>query len=359
MGFEMSDRPSLSVVVPVLNGMTVLPSCLEALATSDLPRDRWELVVVDDGSTDGTRDLAEQHADRVVVVDDGPKGPAFARNRGSESASGEILLFIDADVCVHPDTLRRTVDLFEDPSITAAFGAYDDDPAVPGFMSQYRNLLHRYVHLQGAGDAETFWAGCGAVRRQAFLEVGGYDASTYPRPQIEDIDLGYRLGEAGHRIVLDPSLQVKHLKTWTLRNTVRTDLFDRAVPWVRLLMERERSTDSDANLNVNSSEKLKVALVGLSLLCLLVSIVTVDSRWLAGSLLLAALVLIQNAAMFRWFAHRRGAAFAMAVMPMNLLYYAISGTAVVIGTASHYLSGRRRRSSLAPLRSATHGGNGA
>jgi len=355
----MKGAPDLSVIVPVLNGMSVLPHCLEALAASDLDRSRWELIVVDDGSTDDTRDLAGRHADLVLFVDRGPKGPAFARNRGSERASGDVLLFIDADVCVHPDTLSRTVALFKDATVGAAFGAYDDHPAVPGFMSQYRNLLHRYVHLQGAGDAETFWAGCGSVRRTVFLEVGGYDADTYPRPQIEDIDLGYRLGEAEHRIVLDPSIQVKHLKTWTLGNTVRTDLFDRGVPWVQLLMEKERRTDTESNLNVNTTEKLKVALVGLSLACAGLGLLLLDVRWLAASVVASALVLVQNLPMLSWFGRRRGLLFAVKVMPMNLLYYAISGFSVVIGTARHLRSGRARRGALSPLQQARLDGDTA
>ena len=184
---------ALTIIVPALNGEGVLPRCFAALDASSLPRSEWELIVVDDGSTDQTAALAAKVADRVVTVVDGPKGPAFARNRGAEFARGEVILFVDADVCVHPDALERTRDLFAgDPTIGSAFGSYDDHPGEPDFLSQYRNLYHRFVHLQGEGDAETFWAGCGAVRRTAFEDVDGYDADRYPRPQIEDIDLGVR-----------------------------------------------------------------------------------------------------------------------------------------------------------------------
>ena len=76
------------------------------------------------------------------------------------------MVFFDADVLVRPDTLTRYAVLFaNEPTVAAAFGAYDDRPTEPGAVSQYRNLLHHFTHLSNAGEAYTFWAGCGAVRR--------------------------------------------------------------------------------------------------------------------------------------------------------------------------------------------------
>jgi glycosyltransferase involved in cell wall biosynthesis len=143
---------------------------MDALAASDLPREFWELIVVDDASTDGTAGLAAGYADAVIRLTGRPSGPSYARNRGAEVARGEVLVFVDADVCVHRDTLRRFAWVFVDePGVDAAFGSYDDQPPAPGLVSQYRNLLHHHIHQQSAGEAETFWAGCGAVRRQVPL----------------------------------------------------------------------------------------------------------------------------------------------------------------------------------------------
>ena len=83
-------------------------------------------------------------------------------------------------------------------------------------VSQYRNLLHHFVHQEGNPEASTFWAGCGAVRRAAFDAVAGYDEARFRRPSIEDIELGYRLRRAGYRIRLDRDLQCTHLKRWRL-----------------------------------------------------------------------------------------------------------------------------------------------
>src|SRR5690349_17222010 len=123
-----------------------------------------------------------------------------------------------------------------DPALVAVFGAYDDDPRHPGLTSRYRNLLHHHVHSGAAGEAETFWAGLGAIRREAFEAAGGFDAERFPQPSIEDIELGARLRRGGARIVLDPSIRGRHLKAWTPWSMVRTDLTRRGIPWTRLLL---------------------------------------------------------------------------------------------------------------------------
>src|SRR6185436_15848936 len=100
-------NPYLSVIVPAHNSVAVLDRCLTALASSGLPRESWELIVVDDGSTDATELVAARYADVAVRLAGNPHGPAYARNRGAEASRGEVLVFVDADVVVHPDTLAR------------------------------------------------------------------------------------------------------------------------------------------------------------------------------------------------------------------------------------------------------------
>jgi glycosyltransferase involved in cell wall biosynthesis len=120
----ISTHPFLSVILPVYQGSTVLPRSLQALAESDLPRECWELIVVDDGSTDDTASIAARYADRVVRLPGKKRGPAYARNRGFEVSRGECLVFVDADVIVHRDTLRRFMDVFlSEPDVGAVFGS--------------------------------------------------------------------------------------------------------------------------------------------------------------------------------------------------------------------------------------------
>ena len=335
--------PLLSVIVPAHNAAALLPLSLGALLGNDLPRSRWELIAVDDASSDDSGAVAARFADRVVTLAGSPHGPGYARNRGVEASRGEWVVFIDADVVVHPDTLRRFAEaIAADPAINAVFGAYDDCPVEPGFLSQYRNLLHRYVHLTGAGRAETFWAGCGAVRRSAFAAVGGFDERRYRRPQIEDIELGYRLRDQGGSILLDPGIQGAHLKHWRFSGSVKTDVLDRGIPWVRLLLERRR-LGPQTHLNVTGSERAKTLLVGLALALLLLGGVTTRRSALLAGVFLLLVIVVWNLPLFAWFARQRGERFAVAVIPMNLWYYVMSGVSVVAGVALHLLEGSPHR----------------
>ena len=182
-------RPVISIIIPVYNSADHLRRCLAALRASDYPH--YECLVVDDGSTDESATVAAQLDARVLTLPGGPYGPAHARNEAAKAAEGDILFFIDADVVIHSDMLRKVAQAFEgDPSIAAVFGSYDTQPAENNFVSQYKNLFHHFVHQHANREATTFWTGCGAVRRAVFLALGGFDAQRYRRPSIEDIEFG-------------------------------------------------------------------------------------------------------------------------------------------------------------------------
>lgn len=341
-------RPSLSVVVPVRDGGHDFERCLRRLRDSALAD--FELIVVDDGSTDDSAAVAEQ-AGAVVVRLDRPHGPAAARNRGAREAAAPLIFFLDADVAVHPETLGRALARFaDDPGLSALFGSYDDTPQAPGLVSQYRNLLHHFVHQQGdfrddIRPAHTFWTGCGVIRREVFLTFGGFDPRLYPRPAIEDIELGYRLTRAGHRIVLARDVQATHMKQWSLAEMIRTDIFRRGVPWM-LLIRRSGTVETD--LNVKATQKLCVALTGLSLASAAVGLLAAIAG-LPGAAGLSAIaaagvaaIVGLNRAFFVFLTRRKGWPFAVAAIPLQLVYYCCCGLSVVIAV-SHWNLGRIRR----------------
>src|SRR5262249_48591353 len=156
------------------------------------------------------------------------------------------------DVCAHPDTLARVTAAFAaEGAPEALFGSYDTSPGAANLISQYKNLLHHYVHQRAPDEAETFWSGCGAIRRDLFLAAGGFDEA-YARPCIEDIELGARLRRAGRRIVVRKDVQVTHLKRWDLWGLVRSDVWDRGVPWTELALREGRFP---AVLNLEASQR--------------------------------------------------------------------------------------------------------
>jgi hypothetical protein len=320
----------LSVIVPVSNGEEYLARCLAALQASHLDRSLWELIVVDAASTDRSAALAAQVADDVIRLPV-PARASVARNRGAQRARGEILVFVDADVCVHPDALGLMVEcLSQAPAVSAVFGAYDVTPAAPGFVSQYRNLLHHYVHRRDAGPAVTFWTGLGAVRRKAFALVGCFDDR---QTMLEDVELGYRLSDRGYRIELRPDIQGTHLKRWTLARMMVADVRDRGVPWVRLLL-RGPGKRRPATLNVRLGEKAMTGLMASALLLTPVWIVSGVSDWeyIAGAAL--ALLLAGNMPFTVWLARERGWLFALGSVPLRLLYYVLNVVSLGVGVLS-------------------------
>lgn len=324
----MTREPFFSVVTPVLDGGAVFVICLEALERSSF-RD-FEHLVVDDGSTDDSVARARSHGARVLSTT-GRRGPAAARNLGAREARGRYLLFVDADCEVHPDTLDRAAEIFTaDPELGALFGCYDDRPAAGGLVSQFKNLMHRFVHLDGVGEASTFWAGCGAVRRDLFLAAGGFDEKRFARPSIEDIELGYRLRDRGVRIRLTPEVEVRHHKRWTLGGLLRTDVRDRGIPWTELLLERGRR---GRELNLGAATRASVALVWLAGLSVLASPVSPPLLAAAAAALLLAVVL--NLGTYRRFRRARGALFALRAIPLHLLYFGYSGLAYLLGCARY------------------------
>lgn len=307
----------VSIIVPVYNNPRDLRECLSALIASADPG--VEIIVVDDASTDDTPSVAAQMGVPMLRLSTN-SGPAAARNYGASQAQGEILLFVDADVVVAPDVVHRVVRLFpEHPDVAAVFGSYDARPRAKGIVSRYRNLLHHFVHQHGNPEASTFWAGCGAIRRSIFLEIGGFDAERFPRA-IEDIELGYRLRRAGHRILLDKALQGTHLKQWTLWSVIRTDISHRAIPWSRLILESKNSPD---DLNLKGEQRLSVALVGLASLCLLFAALRLELLILWAACLLG--VIIVNRKLFQFFFRQQGLVFAIICLPCHLLHYLYSG----------------------------------
>jgi GT2 family glycosyltransferase len=332
-GIRLGARPTICVVVPVHNGGAKFRQCLSALSELDPPPD--DIIVVADADTDGSADLAESFRARVIRLGT-QSGPARARNIGASAVEGDIVLFIDADVVISPDAIAQVGAIFaQRPDMAAVFGSYDDRPGESNFLSQYKNLLHHYVHQTGAEDASTFWAGCGAIRREVFLSLGGFDES-YGRPCIEDIELGYRLKRAGHTIRLCKTLQGKHLKRWDAISLLKTDFFQRALPWTDLIFQ-DRSMVND--LNLNHASRVSVVFVYALLASLL------GAAWrpevLGLSAVLAVSLLALNAALYRFFWSKRGLLFALRAIPWHWLYYVCSGAAFGLGLVRH-LPGRPR-----------------
>jgi glycosyl transferase family 2 len=336
------SRPLLSVIMPVYSGAHQLPDVLAAIAASDLPRECWELIVVDDASPDGSAERAAAYADTIIRLTGRPRGPAYARNRGFEVAHGDIVVFIDADVCIRADVLRRFAAHFVEPTVGAVFGSYTVETPASGIVSQYRNLLHRYVRLCSAPDVDFFWAACGAIRRSDFAAAGMFDEWHYWRPQAEGAELGQRITARGRRIVLDPLIQAVHLRRWTLRSLVGTYVVDLGMPWLRLLLQ-ERSIARSKAPHLSVREMVSTGVAWIAALLLGIGALGETNRWLWIAGWAAFSLLLLSIPFLTFVARERGVVLAIEVIPLHFIHYLLAGASFALAWLLHHVVGEPQR----------------
>lgn len=310
--------PTLTAIVPATDDPPTLDRCTTAI-----------------------RDAEAAPEELVVVREPQRSGPAAARNRGAREANGEVLVFVDADIAVHADAFARIREAFAaQDSLVALFGSYDDAPEAPGIVSQFRNLLHHYVHQTSGGTASTFWGGIGAIRRDAFERLGGFDEKRFTVPSIEDIELGMRLAAAGALIVLDPRIQGTHLKRWSLPQMVRTDLHNRGIPWVELLLE---SRSGSSALNLGWRHRLSMASVVLGAGALILG----RPR---GALAATGTLLVLNREFYALLARRRGHLEAVAGVGLHAVHHLTATAAVPAAFFRHVRRSTQTAKRAAPAR---------
>lgn len=197
-----------SVIVPAFNAQATLSACLHALARQTMAADRYEVVVVDDGSSDGTAALAR--AAGVRVFSQTNQGQAGARNRGVAEARGDIVVFTDADCEPAPDWLQTMVAPFADPDVAGCKGVYrtrQRQLAARFAQIEYEERYARMSSLERIDFVDTYSA---AYRRQVFVDNEGFDVSFPGDSSGEDQEFSFRLSERGHKLVFVPQAVVYH-----------------------------------------------------------------------------------------------------------------------------------------------------
>jgi glycosyltransferase involved in cell wall biosynthesis len=327
-----SQLPALSAIVPAWNAAATLAQCLDALAAQ--ASHDIEVIVVDDGSTDETAQIASRYNVRLLRL---PRnmGPSAARNWGAEAARAPVLFFLDADVAIAPGALERARAAMSSGGMNAIIGSYDDDPGAQSTISRFKNLAHHYFHQRSSPEATTFWSACGLVRRETFFAAGGFDERRFA---IEDVELGYRMTTRGIRIVLDPELQVKHLKHWTLVSMVATDVWVRAIPWTILWLEGYR-LPSDLNFSI---DQRIAAMVAVAIAIVIPAAVFRFHFWILVAALVAIAIWL-NRALYRLLFKSGGLWFAVNGFVLQQLYYLYSLFGIGAGLAIYFARSFSRR----------------
>ncbi len=197
----------VSVIIPARNAEGTIGACVAAVRSQEDPGGPHDFIVVDDGSTDRTAEVAEREGARVVRV--APSGPAAARNRGATQATGEILAFTDADCTPDPTWLKELVAPFADPSVAATKGVYRTEQRSRTARFVQLEYESRYRRMAGRPSIDFVDTYSSAYRREQYWRAGGHDES-YPKPSTEDQEFGFRYLQLGGTARFVPGAVVKH-----------------------------------------------------------------------------------------------------------------------------------------------------
>ena len=319
--------PKISIVIPVHNGAEFLGGCLKSVFASDYPD--FEVILVDDASTDASTSIAAPFPVRLISSPH-RRGAAAARNTGAETARGDILFFLDADILIQPGTLRAIAAEFAaHPGVSALFGSYGTQTVPANFFSRYKNLVHHFTHQNSSVEASTFCSGFGAIRREAFEQLRGFDPDFR---YLEDIELGYRMMRAGIRIRLCKELQFTHCKRYSFWSLIRSDVAGRAIPWTRLMLARGIFRN---DLNTRWNNVVSVPTAFLLLLCPVLP----HGAYLAA--VLPILFLALNARFLLLTYREGGPFFALSSSLMCWFSYLYSGLGVAAGALRQCFSRTR------------------
>lgn len=213
-------NPLVSVIIPVKNGAKTLDTCLRSIKRSYYRN--FEVIVVDDHSTDSTVEVASRFQCRVMQSENG-SGANNARNYGAQYAKGELLVFIDSDIVIGRETLLGIVETLEEEDLDAVVGLYTAKHRHETLVSQYKNLWVRYSYIKSPPVIDWLFGAISGMKRQAFEQLGGFNAELLAQYGHDDIELGKRFARAHLNIMLNMDIEVEHLKCYTLGSFIRNE----------------------------------------------------------------------------------------------------------------------------------------
>lgn len=209
-----------SVIIPVYNGRNCIANCLTALAAGTLSPAQFEVIVVDDGSTDGTDDavrgwLAAEQLGHWRLLRQENAGPAAARNAGAIAAISPLLLFTDADCVPASDWVQAMIEPFQGANPPAAvMGRYSSRQTEAAARFAQAEFEERYRLMAGRERIDLIATYAAAYQRTLFLEMGGFDTG-FPQANNEDVDFSYRLSHRGAQMLFAPAAVVAHTHSTT------------------------------------------------------------------------------------------------------------------------------------------------
>ncbi len=318
----------ISVIIPAYQAEDCIGQCVAALAQQSVARESYEVLVVDDGSTDATAERARAAgADRVLTVPHG--GPSAARNAGIEAARGTLVLFTDADCEPSPDWIARMTAPLSDPGVTGVKGAYRTRQTALIARLVQLEFEVRYARMATLPQIDFVDTYAAAYRRDVLRDYGGFDTA-FPIPSAEDVDLSFRLARAGHRLLFAPDAWVWHRHPPTLKAYLLRKMrfgYWRALLYVRYPDKISGDAHTDPALKTQFALAALLGLAGVGALVWPGALA--PALWWATGVLLAAF-LLTTLPFVRWAWPRdRGVALAWPAVTLARVY--VQGLGLAVG----------------------------
>lgn len=263
MTVQQAPGNKAAVIVPVHNDARTLKLSLESILPS-IREHGWQLIVVDDLSPDNSSEIAEHFGARVIRLKEN-RGVAGARNAGADATDANILVFVDADIVVAPETLPKLVNALEEESDTHSVGAYPlPEDLSPEWSAHFVGLRSGWGFQWKEGEVKRpfypLQSECGAIRRSVFQELGGFPEE-FGKVGMEEYKLGHELERRGYGCFLLKSASYKHhYKTLIRRSLI---LFERTMHWAALLLQRKKFESPGAVGTENAALSCILTFAGL------------------------------------------------------------------------------------------------
>jgi cellulose synthase/poly-beta-1,6-N-acetylglucosamine synthase-like glycosyltransferase len=262
-----SDLPLVSVIVPAYNAEGTISACLENLSNQSYPKKCYEIVVIDDGSTDCTFDLVE--ASNIKCKSQPNQGPASARNNGVLESVGSIVLFTDSDCVPDLNWIEEMVTPFQDSDVAGVKGAYRTKQKELAARFAQAEFEDRYDLLKKSVWIDMVDTYSAAFRKDVFLSVGGFDEN-FPVANNEDTDLSYRLVHKGFKLVFSERARVYHTHPDTIVKYLKTKFWR---GYWRIVVYRRYPDKAIKDSYTPTVVKLQTMIMAISLPFLALSII--------------------------------------------------------------------------------------
>jgi len=324
---EKSRRPSqvkYSVIVPCFNMAETIESCLKSIRASDFKD--FEIILVDDGSTDGSCETAKKYADQYIRHPSN-QGQAQARISGAMHARGDLCIFVDADVVIEKNSIRIICDyLDEHPDIAGVTGLLSEKHPHSNFFSQYKNLYMHYIFSNQSEDATFLYGSMFAVRKSWAEDYKPlFDCSC-------DVDLGQHILSKGGKLKLLKDLEVVHLKKYNGFSLMAND-FEIPYHWAAIFMRYcgWKQWGRNGSGFAHASRKQLFSLLIACMIGFHLMMAMINPSYVAGLLVLVIFYIVLNYPFFKFLTIKRNRLFGALSVWVTLLDQWVMSCGILCG----------------------------